>query len=126
MAMNARVVWAISSRIVHSSVPRSSKRSGSIAATTATKSSDDSRNAAFTSAAAVTATVYEALDALPQVVEPRVLAEERQVGVAGRPVAVLGDQHLGEALLLDGRRRVVGLLAVEEEHDVAALLERAG
>ena len=56
------------------------------------------------------------------VVEAGVLAEEHQPLGADRAGAVLGDDHLGRALV--GRLRVVDLVAVEEHHDVGVLLER--
>ena len=58
------------------------------------------------------------------VVEAGVLAEEHQPLRTDRPGAVLGDDHLGRALV--GRLRVVHLVAVQEHHHVGVLLERAG
>src|SRR6185437_15082386 len=55
-----------------------------------------------------------------------VLADERDLEVAGRPVAVLGDDHLGDALVaVVGLVAVVVLLPVEEHHEVGVLLDRA-
>src|SRR6516165_7943261 len=58
-----------------------------------------------------------------EVLEARVLLDERHVDVADRPGAVLEEQHLGDALLL-GVGLVV-LLAVEGHDGVGVLLDGA-
>src|SRR4051794_903906 len=57
------------------------------------------------------------------VLEPRVLAEERQTHGADRPVALLADDDLGGALVR--AVLVVDLVAIDEEDDVCILLDRA-
>src|SRR5262249_20832891 len=57
------------------------------------------------------------------VLETRVLAEERELHVTDGPVALLGDDDLGDSLLvavLD-----VHLFAIDEHDDVRILLDRA-
>src|SRR5947209_18115285 len=56
--------------------------------------------------------------------EPRVLPLEREHDVADRPVAVLGHDDVGLALALGVL--VVVLLAVDEHHQVAVLLDLTG
>jgi hypothetical protein len=58
-----------------------------------------------------------------EVLEPRVLANEREPDGARRTVALLADDQLGDAgVLFVG---LVDVLAVNEEDDVRVLLERA-
>src|SRR5512139_422317 len=59
-----------------------------------------------------------------QGVEPRALGEERQLDRARGPVALLGDDDLGLAVAL-GRVGLVRVGAVDEEDEVAVLLDRA-
>ncbi len=68
------------------------------------------------------------LRAAREILEPRVLLEEREPHGARRPVALLADDDLGHALGLGLALAVdaVHLLAEDEEHDVGVLLERAG
>ncbi len=60
-----------------------------------------------------------------QVGELRVALQERELDRVGRAVAVLGEDHLGQALLV-GLLRVVVLVAVDEHDQVGVLLDRAG
>ena len=62
--------------------------------------------------------------AAAQVGELRVPLEERQLDRAGRPVAVLGEDQLGDALRVR-LLAVVVLVAVDEHHEVGVLLDRA-
>src|SRR4051794_18751614 len=62
--------------------------------------------------------------ALSRVLEARELADERQIDLADRTVALLRDDELREAFRF--RRRVVHLIAVDEEDDVGVLLDRTG
>src|SRR5215475_7298611 len=56
-----------------------------------------------------------------------IAADEGDVEVPDRAVAVLGDDHLGDPLLaVVGVVAVVVLLAVEEHHEVGVLLDGAG
>ena len=57
------------------------------------------------------------------VLEPRVLAEERQPNGADRPIALLADDDLGGALVL--RLGVVDLVAIDEDDDVCILFNGA-
>src|SRR5215207_213034 len=49
--------------------------------------------------------------------------QEQELDLAGRPIAVLGDDDVGDAFLIGVR--VVLLVAINEQHDVCILLERA-
>src|SRR5437762_3411049 len=64
------------------------------------------------------------------VVEARVFLLEMKLQVAGRPLALLADEHFGDSLddLVGLRidRPVVKLLPVNEQHNVGVLLDRAG
>src|SRR5206468_10522861 len=60
---------------------------------------------------------------LLQLFEPRVLAQERHVEIAGGAVALLGDDQRGDTAVLFGR--LVDLLAVQEQDDVRVLLDGA-
>src|SRR5579872_6226799 len=53
-----------------------------------------------------------------EVVEPRVVAAELQLDRAGRSVAVLGDDHLGDAWLFVG----LVVLGAKKEHDHVGVL----
>src|SRR5688500_9926792 len=61
--------------------------------------------------------------ALYGVLETRELAEEGEIDLADRAVTLLRDDELGEALSF--RRRVVDLVAGDEEDDVGVLLDGA-
>src|SRR3974390_2818083 len=61
----------------------------------------------------------------PVVLETCVLLEEEQVGFAGGTVAVLGHLNEGVVGTVDGHLVVVLGFAIDEEHDVCILLERA-
>src|SRR5262245_36920253 len=54
-----------------------------------------------------------------QVLETRELAEERQAHRADRPVALLADDDLGDALV--GAVRVVHLVAIDEQDEICIL-----
>src|SRR2546421_10086354 len=59
-----------------------------------------------------------------QVCELCVSLQERELDPVGRPVPVLGEDHLGQALLVGVL--VVVLVAVDEHDEVGVLLDRAG
>src|SRR2546421_11212561 len=59
-----------------------------------------------------------------QVCELRIPLEERELDRVGRPVPVLGQDHLGDPLLI--RLVVVVLVAVDEHDEVGVLLDRPG
>src|SRR5690606_40491147 len=61
---------------------------------------------------------------LGEVFKAGVLAEERQAAGADGAVALLADDHLGDALVLG--ILVVDLVAVDEQDDVGVLLDGAG
>src|SRR5438132_859645 len=58
-----------------------------------------------------------------KILEARVLPEESQAHGADRPVALLADDDLGDALVL--RVLVVHLVAIDEENHVCILLNRS-
>src|SRR6185295_15573841 len=62
-----------------------------------------------------------------EVFEPREFANEGEFDDAGRAVALFADDQLRDALRVGGRRALVGveILAVNEDHDIGILLERA-
>src|SRR5260221_12365218 len=60
-----------------------------------------------------------------EILEARELANERKLHDAGRPVALLADNQLGDAFGVGRRLALVGIeiLAIDEDHDVGILLE---
>ena len=68
------------------------------------------------------ASLVERLGDGGEVLEPRQVLEEGQLDGVGRPVAVLGDDQLGDARLVVG---VVVLGAMKKQDDVGILLDRA-
>src|SRR6185503_6051581 len=59
-----------------------------------------------------------------QIIEFRVLTQERHVDLAGRARALLADDDLGAPLGIE-LVRVVHLVAVDEQHQVGVLLDTA-
>src|SRR5215210_3466370 len=95
---------------------------------TSTQAGRSAASRSSTPGAAVRASVSSeggggAVEPMPvQVAEGRSLPEKHQLDRAGLAVAVLGNDQLGEPLVL--LRGVVHLVAVDERHHVCVLFER--
>src|SRR3954469_11122411 len=63
-----------------------------------------------------------------EILEPGVLADERELDDAGRAVALLADDQLRHALCVGRRLTLVGvlILAIDEDDDVGVLFEGTG
>ena len=70
--------------------------------------------------------VANASRACREIGEPRLLPEECEPHDARRPVALLRNDQLGGPRIRMIRIAVVGVLAINHDHDVGVLFERAG